>query len=65
MLKNTLTKTINDINQAPIEYLGSPKKNKKEKCINIREKDKILILISSFKLKMKNKFNKIIKNHIS
>ena len=48
MLKNAFKKIIKDNNHAPIEYLGSPRKNKKEKCMNIREIDKILILISNF-----------------
>ena len=38
-------KIINEISQHPMEYLGSPKNNKKVLCINNRLRDKIFNLI--------------------
>ena len=35
-----LMKIINDNNHTPIEYLGSPKNNKKVECIIIKDKEK-------------------------
>ena len=60
-----LIKTIKDNNQAPIEYLGSPKNNKKVECIIIKDMEKKRNLSFLFIKTAKNKFRSVIINHIS
>ena len=59
-----LMKIINDNNHTPIEYLGSPKNNKKVECIIIKDKEKKRNFSFLFIRTAKNKFNSIIINHI-
>ena len=58
-------KTINDNNHTPIEYLGSPKNNKKVECIIIKDREKKRNFSFLFIRAAKNKFKSVTINHIS